>query len=391
MAKQDVDIGVEGNDGTGDSIRESFRKTNENFQELYAVFGQGGQIGFTTLSDTPATIESGKIVTTNAAGTALRYSEIGSDSDLDSESTDSITVDVISVPGKIVLSTSFSAIVDDNIKPTLGSHLDAANFAIGGVQVTEGAATALNSQPGRSTTYSIDDLVITKGYADRRYIATDLPIRISAEPATNTQYTLAITSYVSGNLFISNHGYDSGANGTAFIFAAEDTDPTNLVSGSTYYIRYVNADQLAVYASQAHAQTASQLDAANNKISVSGTIAEDDSHTIVDAGFDSTLTGNFLSDVAVPRDSIVRRQGDTMSGALTLHDHPGDLAGTDTGNISSTSRNTMLTIQHTVHLKCYTLVHKAMTVCKVCQTVKKELLIHMHIVQLTQQLKEQQN
>ena len=38
MAKQDVNIGVEGNDGTGDSIRESFRKVNENFQELYAVF-----------------------------------------------------------------------------------------------------------------------------------------------------------------------------------------------------------------------------------------------------------------------------------------------------------------------------------------------------------------
>ncbi len=37
MARQGVDIGVEGNDGTGDSIRESFRKVNENFQELYAV------------------------------------------------------------------------------------------------------------------------------------------------------------------------------------------------------------------------------------------------------------------------------------------------------------------------------------------------------------------
>ena len=35
MAKQDVNIGVEGNDGTGDSIRESFRKVNENFQEQY--------------------------------------------------------------------------------------------------------------------------------------------------------------------------------------------------------------------------------------------------------------------------------------------------------------------------------------------------------------------
>ena len=44
MAKQSINIGVEGNDGTGDSIRESFRKANENFTELYAVFGQGGQI-----------------------------------------------------------------------------------------------------------------------------------------------------------------------------------------------------------------------------------------------------------------------------------------------------------------------------------------------------------
>ena len=35
MARNIIDIGVEGNDGTGDSIRESFRKTNENFRELY--------------------------------------------------------------------------------------------------------------------------------------------------------------------------------------------------------------------------------------------------------------------------------------------------------------------------------------------------------------------
>ena len=34
MAKQDIYLGVEGNDGTGDSIREAFRKANENFTEL---------------------------------------------------------------------------------------------------------------------------------------------------------------------------------------------------------------------------------------------------------------------------------------------------------------------------------------------------------------------
>jgi hypothetical protein len=38
MARQIVDIGTVGNDGTGDSIRESFRKVNENFKELNAIF-----------------------------------------------------------------------------------------------------------------------------------------------------------------------------------------------------------------------------------------------------------------------------------------------------------------------------------------------------------------
>ena len=53
MARQEIDIGVEGNDGTGDSIRESFKKVNTNFQELYAVFGLGGSISFKNLDDTP--------------------------------------------------------------------------------------------------------------------------------------------------------------------------------------------------------------------------------------------------------------------------------------------------------------------------------------------------
>jgi hypothetical protein len=327
MAKQDVNIGTEGNDGTGDSIRESFRKVNENFQEIYAVFGQGGQISFTTLGDTPATIEAGKIITTDASGTAIIYSEIGSNSDLDALQPDSITADVISVPGKIILSTTFSALVDDNIKPTLGGHVSAANFAIAGVAISESAATELNSQPGRTSSYTIDDLVITKGYADRRYITSGLPVRVAAEPATTTQYTLTITNYTDGNLFISGHGYDSGANGTGFIFNAEDTDPAALTSGTEYFIRYVTGDQLAVYATALQASTESDLEAAANKISVSGTIAAGDVHTIVDGGYDSNLAGNFLADVAMPRTSITRRQGDTMTGALFLHDHPGDLAG----------------------------------------------------------------
>ena len=133
-------------------------------------------------------------------------------------------------------------------------------------------------------------------------------------------------------MFISGHGYDSGANGTGFVFTAEDTDPSGITSGTTYYIRYVTADQLSLFATQVLAQTESSVEAAATKISVSGTIAADDSHTIADAGFNKTLSGNFLSDVAMPRESIVRRQGDSMAGDLFLSDHPGDLAGDGTPN-----------------------------------------------------------
>ena len=82
MAKQDINIGVEGNDGTGDSIRESFKKVNENFTELYAVFGVGGQINFTTLSDTPDTLTPNTVPLVNSSGTQLGLAELGSNSDL---------------------------------------------------------------------------------------------------------------------------------------------------------------------------------------------------------------------------------------------------------------------------------------------------------------------
>jgi hypothetical protein len=51
MTRQIIDIGIEGNDTTGDSIRQSFKKVNENFNELYAIFSVSGilDINFTTI------------------------------------------------------------------------------------------------------------------------------------------------------------------------------------------------------------------------------------------------------------------------------------------------------------------------------------------------------
>jgi hypothetical protein len=54
MARKVIDVGVVGNDGTGDSIRDSFRKVNDNFRELYSSLGLGEKLTFIGLDDTPS-------------------------------------------------------------------------------------------------------------------------------------------------------------------------------------------------------------------------------------------------------------------------------------------------------------------------------------------------
>ena len=321
MAKQEIDIGVEGNDGTGDSIRESFRKTNENFNELYAVFGAGGQISFTNLGDTPNTLDPRKILLVNDSGTALEYQELASDSAKGTGDPDSISISY-DIAGKIILSTAFRAVSQD-LSPTLGAPLDADGRGIARVSITQDAVNEFNAtHPGDDIT--IDDLVITKGYADNRYIAGVLPIRVDDEPADASEYILTVENYTDGNITVTNHGYDNTINGTPFVFNAEDTDPSNLVSGTTYYLRYASPSQLSVHRTK---------DGAINNTDqayVTYTIAADDTHSFTDAGYDSNLEGFFLSNEALPRKSIVRRQGDTMTGPLILHDSPGELAGLTT-------------------------------------------------------------
>ena len=51
MARKIIDTGVVGNDGTGDSIRDSFRKVNDNFRELYSSLGLGERLTILGLDD----------------------------------------------------------------------------------------------------------------------------------------------------------------------------------------------------------------------------------------------------------------------------------------------------------------------------------------------------
>ena len=318
MAKQNIDIGVEGNDGTGDSVREAFRKVNENFGELYAVFGIGGQISFTDLSDTPSSYEGNEnnVPTVRSDGSGMNLLELASDNALDG-SADTIGFD-FTVDGKLIVKQLVSKLSNDP-QPTLSGPMDGATQPIANITVSQSAIDTFNSVHG--TNLTIDKLVIDKAYADRNYQSKDVAgggLRLPDEPADASGYTLSTTNLNLGNLQIPNHGLDEAFNGAPFTYTTTGTDPSGLTNGNTYYVRIVDGNNISLHPTENDATggTARILLAGG-----SGTF------TIVDNAYDPDLDGNWLSNVAIPRKSAVRRQGDSMAGALNLFDHPGDLAG----------------------------------------------------------------
>ena len=166
MAKQIIDIGVQGNDGTGDSIRESFRKVNENFTELYAAFGVSGKLFFTSLGDAPASYTRDQIIMASTDGATLTARTLVAGNGITiSGTTASGTPD----DTQLIISSSNAGLLGD-IKPALGQPLNANLFAIGRVPDPSPELVTIFNSIHTSSPTTIDQLAISKGYADRNYI-----------------------------------------------------------------------------------------------------------------------------------------------------------------------------------------------------------------------------
>ena len=236
MARLIVDIGVQGNDGTGDSIRESFRKVNSNFTELYAIFGADGTIKFTSLSDAPNSYGSSQVIMSNGTGTLLTARTLipGSGITIDTSNNSSVTI-----------GATASLLVNQQT-PSLGQSLNANLFTIG--RLSDPSPTLVSqfnaafASLGVQTTLA--QLPVTKGYADSHYVK-------------------ALNGIVSD----------------AFKSRAQPSVPQ-----------------------------------------------------ISDPDYDATLSSNYVSTEVMQRKDVVYRGGDTMTGALTLNDHPAPLAGAGTPN-----------------------------------------------------------
>ena len=166
MAKQIIDIGVQGNDGTGDSIRESFRKVNDNFTEMYAVFGIDGAINFTNLSDAPASYGADQLIIANNAGNGLTARDIIGEG--------ALSVD-LSDESKIILTVDTVGLASDTA-PRLANSLNATGLSI--YNLAEANVTIAGfiaeDNPSLGTAEDVfGTMAINKNYADNHYLQVD--------------------------------------------------------------------------------------------------------------------------------------------------------------------------------------------------------------------------
>jgi hypothetical protein len=227
MARKEINIGIEGNDGTGDSIRDSFGKVNENFQEIYAVLGQGGSLSFIGLDDVLKSDKASNVRGANEYLTTDQNKVLV---------VDSITEEIVfkelrgnetivinqTTPGVISFSSLASALIND-ADPTLAANLN-GNFKritnISEAQLDTDATTKgyVDGKLSLAGTSAIDPNggVVTPEWGvmtgplilSRNPIETDDLGTYAGRIAATKSYVDSKTFTSAGNLYVATNGQD---------------------------------------------------------------------------------------------------------------------------------------------------------------------------------------
>ena len=210
MARKIIDVGIVGNDGTGDSIRDSFRKVNDNFRELYSSLGLGERLSFIGLSDTPDTYDltliptdtqkNTPLVTVNNLGTGVMFKRLVEGN--------GISIDFLGNPNEIIINSDFAEISADET-PQLGGPLltfrAGERLPIGGLPNLsnqgefDSAISSLSGVfPGLGDADNSDRLAVNKAYADSK-------IAIAGVDAINPRTKIADSAFgrMTGPLILS--------------------------------------------------------------------------------------------------------------------------------------------------------------------------------------------
>ena len=321
MAKrQIIDIGIQGNDGTGDSIRESFRKVNENFNDLYAIFGSGDSIGFSSLADAPGN-HTYNIVSGSGNGSTVTLNFTNPNPSLGSP----FTIGQNVIIKQVVPSEFNGTYVVSNTTPTSITY---SNNKIGTVSKT-GIIT--------ENSYGSSQLLMSSTTGDRltaRSVIAGDGIIIDK----NSNSTLTISASVAG-LSGDTHPQLGNAFNVNFLPMGRVAEPSQAVVDSFNAIWSSYGNHNIVTQLKDLPVTVGYGDKYYVKKNPNGTISgplrarpEPSIPQINDIDYDPSLTSNYLSTEVMQRKDVVYRGGDTMTGKLYLSDHPAPLEGLGTPN-----------------------------------------------------------
>lgn len=144
MAKQTINIGVQGNDGTGYSIRDSFRIVNENFDEVYGALGISAGIQFSTLTD-GAVYTPNQIIIASTDGSRLTARNLVSGTGISIDTSNNTRVTVSAPNTKFITATG--ALPSSAVTSVAGT-LDVSSGTLKSVTLTTGATATLGTITG---------------------------------------------------------------------------------------------------------------------------------------------------------------------------------------------------------------------------------------------------
>lgn len=212
MAQQTINIGTTPNDGTGNSIRDSFDKVNDNFTELYSA----------PVVNTSVTV----------GNTSTNATLIEPDSITVGNSTVNSTVDTTVI--KIANSTSYSSITQGQLVVANTTVVNSSVLTIGSSSVNNVLTSTSITLSNSSTTFAATKARIAVGNSSVNTAIDSSSITTGSANLSSNTLTLG-TSSVSGN------GFSYLPNGLMMNWGTVD------VNSTTGEIRFSNAFPTAVY------------------------------------------------------------------------------------------------------------------------------------------------
>jgi hypothetical protein len=191
--KQNINIGIQSNDGTGDSIRDAFRKTNDNFEILFSYLGLAtGVRFFGVLEDTPAAAVPFSVLVTDSTGTTVTQVHLVGGR--------GISINTSSYSAGWIIDNTTSTLSTDN-NPTLAQDL--VGFGPGYKLVEISTITHVTTltqvtQSWRAKQFA--NPIADQDLVTRKYLTDNFLSRSGVAPAGDETNTTTFITTLTGNI-----------------------------------------------------------------------------------------------------------------------------------------------------------------------------------------------